>query len=70
MRLYGIEPVQPFDFEEEDEVEEQEEEEVWESSESWGLSTILCVRPTYEMIRRYRIWKYGEENAQKIEEKI
>ena len=71
MRLYGIEPVQPFDFEEEDEVEEQEEEEeVGESSEGCGLSTILCVKPTYEMIRRYRIWKYGEEKAQKIEEKI
>ena len=71
MRLYGDEPVQPFDFEEEDEIEDEdpEQEEENEPYEYRGISTILCVNPVFALIKRYRIWKYGEEKTKKIEEK-
>ena len=50
----------------EEEVVEDEEE--YESDDDFGLSQILVIRPLFALIRKYNVWKHGEEAVQEMEQ--
>ena len=50
----------------EDEV--AEEEEVDEGSNDFGISQYLIIKPLFAQIRKYKVWKYGEEAVQEMEQ--
>ena len=51
-----------------EEEEAVEDEEEYESDDDFGLSQMLVIKPLFALIRKYKVWKHGEEAVQEMEE--